>query len=142
MSSDDEIQFVSENKETSNNRIKNSTKYFQEEKFKTYKEEEEIDSDVEEINTTNESKSNKEQDTTNELHTDTDQEKHEQSSDIEDQDDEDTSNLPSGAECLKRSKEFAEVTGTDTALAMFYLQDTKWDLEVTFNILFYVPKHK
>ena len=32
--------------------------------------------------------------------------------------------LPSGEECQKASEEFAAVTGTDTALAMFYLQGT------------------
>ncbi len=36
----------------------------------------------------------------------------------------------SSADCLKRCQEFAQVTNTDTALAMFYLQDVKWDLEV------------
>ena len=38
--------------------------------------------------------------------------------------------LPSAAECDRRCKEFAEVTGTDTALAMFFLQDRQWLLEV------------
>ena len=38
--------------------------------------------------------------------------------------------LPSAAECDRRCKEFAEVTGTDTALAMFFLQDRQWSLEV------------
>ena len=32
--------------------------------------------------------------------------------------------LPSGKQCQKASEEFAAVTGTDTALAMFYLQGT------------------
>lgn len=41
----------------------------------------------------------------------------------------DGENQPSGAECLARCKKFAEITGTDTALAMFYLQDNKWDLQ-------------
>lgn len=48
---------------------------------------------------------------------------------------------PNGAECLRRCKEFASVTGTDNALAMFYLQDTKWDLEAIylfFLFLFYL----
>ena len=48
--------------------------------------------------------------------------------------DTDDSSLPSAAECDARSKQFAAVTGTDTALAMFYLQDRKWDLEVITNI--------
>ena len=37
---------------------------------------------------------------------------------------------PSGAECLSRCKEFASITGTDSALAMFYLQNLNWDLQV------------
>ena len=45
-------------------------------------------------------------------------------------DESDNEDLPDGAECLRRCKEFASVTGTDQALAMFYLQGTKWDLEV------------
>ena len=44
-----------------------------------------------------------------------------------------SSNKPSGAECLSRCKEFAKITGTDSALAMFYLQDNDWDLEVDFK---------
>ena len=49
--------------------------------------------------------------------------------------DKEESNLPSAAECDARSKQFAAVTGTDTALAMFYLQDRKWDLEVTVTLI-------
>jgi hypothetical protein len=45
-------------------------------------------------------------------------------------DESDDENLPDGPECLRRCKEFASVTGTDNALAMFYLQSNKWDLEV------------
>lgn len=44
--------------------------------------------------------------------------------------------LPSGEECQKASEEFAAVTGTDTALAMFYLQDVKWSLEAAINNYF------
>ena len=51
------------------------------------------------------------------------------SNDDEDEDDDDSNQL-SGAECLIRCREFASITGTDNALAMFYLQNTKWDLEV------------
>ena len=36
--------------------------------------------------------------------------------------DHDEDDLPSGEECQKASEEFATITGTDTALAMFYLQ--------------------
>lgn len=39
-------------------------------------------------------------------------------------------NLPSAAECEKRCQSFADITGTDTALAMFYLQDRNWNVEV------------
>ena len=44
--------------------------------------------------------------------------------------DTDDSNIPSAAECEARCQQFAAVTGTDTALAMFYLQDREWDVEV------------
>ena len=44
--------------------------------------------------------------------------------DVQDQD------LPSAAECEERCQRFAEVTGTDTALAMFFLQDRQWNLDV------------
>lgn len=39
-------------------------------------------------------------------------------------------NLPSAAECEERCQSFADITGTDTALAMFYLQDRNWNVEV------------
>ena len=81
MSSDEEVQFVSEKK----NQSASSKQYFKEDKFK-------------------------------ESNSESDEEKNE--------------NQPNGVECLKRCKEFASITGTDNALAMFYLQDTKWDLEV------------
>jgi hypothetical protein len=42
----------------------------------------------------------------------------------------DEEEAPNGAECLNRCKEFAEITGTDRALAMFYLQDNNWNLQV------------
>jgi len=44
--------------------------------------------------------------------------------------------LPSGEDCQKASEEFAAITGTDTALAMFYLQDVKWKLEPAINNFF------
>ena len=47
-----------------------------------------------------------------------------------------SSNKPNGAECLARCKEFAKVTNTDTALAMFYLQDNDWNLEVCLSFIF------
>ena len=40
------------------------------------------------------------------------------------------SNIPPADECERRCQEFATVTGTDTALAMFYLQDRDWNLDV------------
>ena len=46
--------------------------------------------------------------------------------------DSENDNLPSGPECLRRCQEFATVTNTDSALAMFYLQDVEWDLEVKY----------
>ena len=48
----------------------------------------------------------------------------------EDEIESDDEETPSGPECLKRCKEFAEITGTDRALAMFYLQNNKWNLQV------------
>lgn len=45
-------------------------------------------------------------------------------------------NLPSAAECGKRCQLFADLTGTDTALAMFYLQDRNWIVEVLKSIKF------
>ena len=61
-----------------------------------------------------------------------------------DSDSDQDANMPSGAECLKRCQQFAEITSTDKALAMFFLQNCKWDLEVNlywltlFFILFFI----
>ena len=52
----------------------------------------------------------------------------------ENDEDDDDSQRPSGAECLARCKQFASVTNTDNALAMFYLQENDWDVEVTFRV--------
>jgi len=49
---------------------------------------------------------------------------------MSDSSDEDAADLPSAAECDRRCKEFAAVTGTDSALAMFFLQDRHWSLQV------------
>ena len=49
---------------------------------------------------------------------------------MSDSSDDDDANLPSAAECDRRCKEFADITGTDTALAMYFLQDREWSLEV------------
>lgn len=43
----------------------------------------------------------------------------------------DEDDLPSADECQRRSVEFAKITQTDTALAMMFLQDTAWDLQVS-----------
>ena len=42
----------------------------------------------------------------------------------------DDDDIPAREECEKRCQEFAQITGTDTALAMFYLQDRSWDIQV------------
>ena len=43
--------------------------------------------------------------------------------------------IPDKDTCEKRCEKFVEITGTDSACAMFYLQDVHWNLEV--NLLFY-----
>lgn len=50
--------------------------------------------------------------------------------------DEKDSQLPSGDECKQRCEAFANVTGTDSALAMFFLQNVKWDLQAAINYYF------
>ncbi|CAE1267020.1 TDP2 [Acanthosepion pharaonis] len=44
--------------------------------------------------------------------------------------------LPSGDECKRRCDEFVNVTGTNSALAMFFLQNVKWDLQAAINYYF------
>lgn len=44
--------------------------------------------------------------------------------------------LPSREECQTLTEQFAEVTGTDTALAQFFLQDRQWNLEKSVNAYF------
>ncbi len=39
-------------------------------------------------------------------------------------------NIPNVEVCQERCQSFATITGTDTALAQFYLQDRDWDLQV------------
>jgi len=51
-------------------------------------------------------------------------------------DSDDEANLPSAAECERRCQEFATITCTDSALAMFYLQDQEWIVEV-FKLVSY-----
>lgn len=50
--------------------------------------------------------------------------------------DSDDPNLPPVAECDRRCREFAAITDTDTALAMFFLQDRDWDLEKSISDYF------
>ena len=38
--------------------------------------------------------------------------------------------MTSGSDCLERCKTFAQLTETVNALAMFYLQDVNWYLNV------------
>ncbi|KAK3764219.1 hypothetical protein RRG08_044145 [Elysia crispata] len=57
-------------------------------------------------------------------------------SDSEGDKEEDDANLPSREECETRCQTFAEVTGTDSALAMFYLQDRDWDLQRSISDYF------
>jgi len=49
-------------------------------------------------------------------------------------DSEDDPDLPSAEVCGQRCDEFAKITGTDSALAMFFLQDRNWDLEVCLSV--------
>lgn len=46
------------------------------------------------------------------------------------------SDVPDGKTCEERCQMFAEITGTDTALAQFYLQDRSWNLEQSVNAYF------
>ena len=39
--------------------------------------------------------------------------------------------LPSAQECDSLCQKFADITMTDSALAMFFLQDRQWDLNVS-----------
>ncbi|XP_046350895.2 tyrosyl-DNA phosphodiesterase 2-like isoform X1 [Haliotis rufescens] len=57
-------------------------------------------------------------------------------SDSEADSDVDEKNLPSREECEERCQMFAQVTGTDTALAMFFLQDREWNVETALNAYF------
>lgn len=50
---------------------------------------------------------------------------------MSDSDSVDESKIPSREECENRCQKFAEITGTDSALAMFYLQDRDWELDVS-----------
>lgn len=44
--------------------------------------------------------------------------------------------IPEVEVCDHLCKEFASITGTDSACAQFYLQDRKWDLEMSVNDFF------
>jgi len=50
-------------------------------------------------------------------------------------DDDSDVDLPSAIECDRRCKEFAGITCTDTALAMFYLQERDWSVEVSISFV-------
>lgn len=45
-------------------------------------------------------------------------------------------NIPPAEECERRCQEFAAITDTDTACAMFFLQDREWDVEKAINAYF------
>ena len=49
---------------------------------------------------------------------------------MSDKDSDSDANIPPREVCERRCQEFAAVTGTDSALAMFFLQDRDWQLEV------------
>ncbi|VDM05603.1 unnamed protein product [Schistocephalus solidus] len=49
---------------------------------------------------------------------------------IEEEEDEAGDSLPPANECMKLCETFAEFTETDKALAMMYLQQTSWNLEL------------
>ncbi|XP_076083575.1 tyrosyl-DNA phosphodiesterase 2-like [Mytilus galloprovincialis] len=55
---------------------------------------------------------------------------------MSDSDSVDESKIPSREECENRCQKFAEITGTDSALAMFYLQDRDWELDKSVNAYF------
>ncbi|XP_068201510.1 tyrosyl-DNA phosphodiesterase 2-like isoform X2 [Palaemon carinicauda] len=49
---------------------------------------------------------------------------------------EDESNIPDAKTCQDRVERFAAITGTDEALAQFFLQDRNWNLEASVNAFF------
>ncbi|XP_054707550.1 tyrosyl-DNA phosphodiesterase 2-like [Uloborus diversus] len=51
-------------------------------------------------------------------------------------DESDSEDIPEASECQLLCEQFAEITGTDTACAQFYLQDRKWGLEQSVNDFF------
>ncbi|KAG8187623.1 hypothetical protein JTE90_027033 [Oedothorax gibbosus] len=48
----------------------------------------------------------------------------------------DSDDIPDVAECQRLCEQFAEITGTDSACAQFYLQDRSWDLDRSVNDFF------
>lgn len=44
--------------------------------------------------------------------------------------------VPNAKEATELVSKFAEITGTDTACAQFYLQDREWNLQVWLCFLF------
>lgn len=45
-------------------------------------------------------------------------------------DEDEEANLPKSEECLRRCETFASITNTNNALAMMFLQNRDWDLQV------------
>lgn len=56
----------------------------------------------------------------------------------ESSDSESDADIPEVSVCKRLCEEFAEITNTDTACAQFYLQDRKWDLDV--SMVFFLIK--
>ena len=54
---------------------------------------------------------------------------------MSDSDSSDEGYVPPREVCEARCQEFATITGTDSALAMFFLQDRDWDLDVSWWVL-------
>jgi len=50
--------------------------------------------------------------------------------------DSDYDDIPDVNICQERCEQFAALTGTDTACAQFFLQDRKWDLNISVNAYF------
>ncbi len=51
----------------------------------------------------------------------------------------DTRGLPSADQCMKLCESFVEFTETDKAIAMMFLQDNDWTLEVAVSIRLIPP---
>ncbi|VDO13624.1 unnamed protein product [Rodentolepis nana] len=51
-------------------------------------------------------------------------------------DNDDEANLPNAEECLRRCETFASITNTNNALAMMFLQNRDWDLQLALSAYF------